>query len=323
MGHIQKIHLQNFRSFMDAECRLSPLTLVVGRNNCGKSNFLRAFQEFASYCVDPQKSQITSHAHYQSPRGTKPPSITISEQDRGKFVVPAIQKRTNTPSLASVPEIFSFDPEQIGGIEPPEVSTDVVPQVHSNGKGVTAVLRMLVQGSSALRKKFELIEHQWQQCVPEIVSLHLPPTGPSRLMVEQKNIPGSQPISDLSDGARLILAILTLVHQATPPPLILLEDLDHRIHPRLFEPIIKFLRDLTRTGAARQIIATTHNPYLVDEFIDEPEAVVVVEKHGGCSILANLDDRLSALLQRPEGLGEPLGQALFTGLADAPAPRKI
>ena len=335
MGHIQKIQLQNFRSFMEAECRLSPFTLVVGRNNCGKSNFLKAFVEHARHSLDNLFGDgLDSEIHYQSV--DKPDGLVTAINltlDSGTNVL-ATRDRAHPSSTdpqylkklgvsIRIPEIFSFDPAVIGGVEPAEVSEGVSPRVFPDGKGVTTVLRMLVQGSLAMREKFSLIERQWQQCLPEIKSLHLPPTGPSRLMVEQHGIPGSLPISDLSDGARLILAVLTLVHQASPPPLILLEDLDHRIHPRLFEPIIKFMRDLTRSGAVGQIIATTHNPYLVDEFIDQPEAVVLVEKHNGCSTLANLDDRLAVLLNRPSGLEEPLGQALFTGLADAPPPRKV
>ena len=141
--------------------------------------------------------------------------------------------------------------------------------------------------------------------------------------VGQHHLPGSQPLSDLSDGARLMLAILTLVHQDSPPPLILLEDLDHRIHARLFGPLVSFLRDLTRSGAVTQIIATTHNPYLVDEFLEEPEAVVLVEKQDGQSTLANMDDRLKTFLENGEDLELPLGQILFSGLADAPPPAVV
>lgn len=41
MPFLTEVHFQNYRSFLDAKCRLSPVTLVIGANNAGKSNFLR------------------------------------------------------------------------------------------------------------------------------------------------------------------------------------------------------------------------------------------------------------------------------------------
>ncbi|MCX6853276.1 MAG: hypothetical protein NTV80_00045, partial [Verrucomicrobia bacterium] len=73
----------------------------------------------------------------------------------------------------------------------------------------------------------------------------------------------------------------------------------------------------------QQIIATTHNPYLVDEFLDTPEAVVIVEKSEGRSTLVNMDDRLARFLEKDEPLELPLGQILFSGLADAPPPARL
>lgn len=329
MAHIERIRLQNYRSFMEAECRLSPLTLVVGRNNMGKSNFLRAFRSHAEHCFDPSKSTLASSSHYQKRAGSVTPTVSIELQTNGGDKELALAPGSeHSPGHFGrfIPSIFALDPAKIGGIEEPD--SNVLPHVEPDGKGVTAVLRMLMQGSLALRKRFAEIETQFRQCLPEIQTLHLPEKGPSQLMVEQDGIPDSLPVSDLSDGARLILGILSLVHQHEPPPLVLLEDLDHRIHPRLFEPLVRFLDDLIRKGAVGQIIVTTHNPYLVDEFIDTPEAVVIVEKQKGRSTLVNMDERLAQFMtddqidQLPDG-NLPLGQILFSGLADAPPPARL
>lgn len=331
---IKEIQLRNYRSFMDASCRLSPLTLVVGRNNVGKSNFLKAFQSCFQFFLSGEvslKGYWDAPSHYQSRNGTSASATSVllkwAKTDVLRASVDREEMRYEVEEHPDViPEIFILDPATIGEAEPAEVATGVIPKVLPDGKGVTAVLRMLKQGNSSMQKRFTKIETQWKQCLPEIKTLHLSITGPSRLMVEQHEIPGSQPLSDLSDGARLMLAILTLVNQESPPRLILLEDLDHRIHARLFEPLVRFLRELTQSGAVTQIIATTHNPYLVDEFIDEPEAVVLVEKRDGRSTLVNLDDRLKLFWEQGESLDRdemPLGQFLYSGFADAPPPARV
>lgn len=45
MSHITEIALENYRSFRQARCRLSPFTLIVGANNSGKTNLLKAVRE--------------------------------------------------------------------------------------------------------------------------------------------------------------------------------------------------------------------------------------------------------------------------------------
>lgn len=46
---LSKVHIKNFRSIRDSgEIRIEPLQALVGENNCGKSNVLRAVQCFLS-----------------------------------------------------------------------------------------------------------------------------------------------------------------------------------------------------------------------------------------------------------------------------------
>ena len=45
MPFLTKVHFQNYRSFLDAKCRLRPVTLVIGANNAGNSNFLRNLRD--------------------------------------------------------------------------------------------------------------------------------------------------------------------------------------------------------------------------------------------------------------------------------------
>ena len=147
----------------------------------------------------------------------------------------------------------------------------------------------------------------------EAVSFYDVDVGKRAIQVEQTGLPEPRPLSEVSDGTRLILAILTLVNIETPPAVLLLEDIDRGLHPRLYEQLVDFLRSIAAQGKT-QILATTHDPYLIDEFKDTPEAVVIVEKKDGASTLSNLDERLKAIRQPGEELDMPLGQVWFSGL---------
>ena len=68
--NISKIHIQNFRSFENAEFKVSERSAVVGENNSGKSSILRALNAF--FNLDDEKiyfeqgdHQYTSNRHVQ------------------------------------------------------------------------------------------------------------------------------------------------------------------------------------------------------------------------------------------------------------------
>ena len=83
MKHLTHIELRNYRSFLSASCRLSPLTLVVGRNNSGKTNFLRAFQDFVSMGLDPHAGNLETLCHHQTEQApAKPVKAQWKDLDR-------------------------------------------------------------------------------------------------------------------------------------------------------------------------------------------------------------------------------------------------
>ncbi len=171
---------------------------------------------------------------------------------------------------------------------------------------------------------FDQIEAHFRRYVPEVekLSLRTVKEGFKQIQVREKGLQEPTPGPELSEGTRLILAVLTIIHQENPPPIILLEDIDRGMHPRLFEYIAPLMKDIAvRTGV--NILATTHNPYLVDAFQDDKKAVIIVEKQDGASTLSTLEQRLEGLNYdevNPEDM--PLGALWFSGLVGG-TPAKI
>jgi predicted ATPase len=121
------------------------------------------------------------------------------------------------------------------------------------------------------------------------------------------------PATKLSDGTRLILCMLTIIHQEHPPAVVLLEDVDRGMHPRLFQDIAPLMRRIAMDNGIN-IIATTHNPYLVDAFQDAKECVLLVEKIDGASVLNPLPGKLAGLDYEHEEAAVPLGHLWYSGL---------
>lgn len=67
----------------------------------------------------------------------------------------------------------------------------------------------------------------------------------------------------LSTGTLRVLALLALLRDPDPPPVIFVEELENGLDPRTVGLIVDEIRTAVRSGRT-QVIATTHSPYLLD-----------------------------------------------------------
>jgi predicted ATPase len=319
---IKRIKIENFRSFVKAEAELQPFTLVIGANGAGKSNLLRWFrlvsmrQDSESRRANPSGTQYKC---FPIPSGKwaehighvgDPSSFAIEFSDG--TVVSGDDKAIMSGDLpwpkTGLP-LFNLVPETISGTE------KIVnrPVVDSNGAGTVQVLDALKSGDR--EDLFDRIEENFRRYVPEAQKLSLLPAGEGKkvIQVREAGLKKPLPASELSEGTRLILCILTIIHQENPPPVILLEDIDRGMHPRLFEQIAPLMRQIAQEHDIN-IIATTHNPYLVDAFQDAKECVLLVEKVDGASILVPLTEKLEGLDYDKEEAQVSLGELWYSGL---------
>lgn len=86
------------------------------------------------------------------------------------------------------------------------------------------------------------------------------------------------PASRLSDGTLRYLCLLAILCDPEPPALVCIEEPELGLHPDMLPKIA----DLLIAASERtQLIVTTHSDLLVDSMTEQPEAVVVFEKHDG------------------------------------------
>jgi predicted ATPase len=82
----------------------------------------------------------------------------------------------------------------------------------------------------------------------------------------------------LSTGTLRILALLAVLRHPTPPPLLIVEELENGLDPRTIHLILDEIRSAVQEGRT-QVIATTHSPYLLDRL--PLQTVVLVERENG------------------------------------------
>lgn len=94
------------------------------------------------------------------------------------------------------------------------------------------------------------------------------------------------PATRLSDGTLRYLCLLAILCDPTPPPLICIEEPELGLHP----DIIPKIADLLNAASERtQLIVTTHSDILVDAMTEQPDAVLVCEKHNGRTKIRRLE----------------------------------
>lgn len=79
----------------------------------------------------------------------------------------------------------------------------------------------------------------------------------------------------LSTGTLRMLALLALLRHPSPPPLIVVEEIENGLDPRSIHLIVEEIRGAVLSGVT-QVIVTTHSPYLLD--LLTLEHLVVVER---------------------------------------------
>ncbi len=91
----------------------------------------------------------------------------------------------------------------------------------------------------------------------------------------------------LSSGTLRIVALLALLRHPTPPPLIVIEELENGLDPRTVHLLVQEIKYAIESGRT-QIIVTTHSPYLLD-FLSL-QHIVLVERINGAPVFYRPDN---------------------------------
>lgn len=91
--------------------------------------------------------------------------------------------------------------------------------------------------------------------------------------IVERGLRDSTFLADASFGSVRILAILALLYDPEPPLLTCIEEIDHGLHPYLFDRLVDRLRE---ASARTQLLIATHSPALVNRL--SPSELIVVER---------------------------------------------
>ena len=343
---IKSVQFKNFKVLRDAILPLSRFTLIVGPNGSGKSTALQALQLVAIPPSGPptfdkvataefrtsKKTvvQVVLHCDFphdglsvnanwasisevgrRSSKSSAETEFVVGYQKEGKLHLAEEEVRFLKEKLGRT-RIYSFDARSIA------FPVQLKPQAELSPDGgfLAGVLDNL---RDRYPERFDALNHALTQWFPEFdrILFDTPTDGQRAFLLRMRKGHYQIPAADLSQGTLLALAILTLGYLQSPPSIICFEEPDHGVHPRLLRHIQEALYRLSypeNFGEKRepvQVIATTHSPYLLDLYKDQPGEIVIAHKTSEGARF----ERLSEQPHIMEILGDaPLGEVWYSGV---------
>jgi predicted ATPase len=107
--------------------------------------------------------------------------------------------------------------------------------------------------------------------------------------------------SRLSDGTLRYLCLLAILYHPSPPPVICIEEPELGLHPDIIPSLAQHLK---QAAERCQLIVTTHSESLVDAFTDQPESILVCERHVTGTSLTRLEAKPLKKWLKRYGLGQ-------------------
>lgn len=351
---LHKVIIKNFKSLRNVELDLQKVNLLIGTNNSGKSNFLKALKYF-SYKGD--EKYLFGDVNFKINRDIEDfyPTQFIEIRKKGNSFLHIISKEakwyfevfdkkiktffhnkskdeltmvTSSLSNNTVKEfviyfnnlkIYKPDPNKLRSFQ----ELDAMDTLEEDTSNLVSFLDNMRDSKPEV---IDAIVEDLKICISNFVDIRFrkDPNSASKkqigLIDVNKNIYWAD---ELSEGVLYFLAILAILHQPNPPKILLLEEPERNVHPRRIKEIIDFIFRLSEEKDI-QIIMTTHSMLVVDEFQDIPESVFIFDMIEGETKIQNLKTDIIDISNRKSkeknfpliDFSNSIGEKWFTGFLD-------
>lgn len=296
---ISQVSIKNFKCLRDVTVSLERFTVFVGANGSGKTSFLQALDLLCRTFRGPSEQLEVEYRQNRSYGTTEEVELSCRSGDTH------FRYRTLSPSQEQLSRHTGMPPEACGA----EYATDLVPPLKwsdwraQGGKGGTLpnpvwlrldpnalrnagpahhsdprMMQPNGHGLHAATSAMNLedpdlwlkLQEDLRKIVPAIIRLRHTPQN--ELLFDTINGKGLK-ANQVSEGTLLTLGLLTAIHGANKPGILLLDDLDRALHPKAQRELIDLLRGVQATNPEIQIVASSHSPYMLDSM--KPNEVLV------------------------------------------------
>lgn len=243
----------------------------------------------------------------------KTKQLSLREGSLGLSTLPRLGPDEGGEQVAQLGELFSsfrvFDVNVQAAREPRDAREER--PLRSNAANLAPFLAYL---DREYPDSFARLVTDARQMIPGLKDLQLRRLGGATEAVAvdllESGLQGPTPLADASYGSIRALALLALLHDPDPPRLTCVEEVDHGLHPYLFDLLVDRLRE---ASAKTQLLLVTHSPALVNRL--RPEELIVCERdpETGASIIPAIDPALVRAKEEAAQGRLGLGELWFSG----------
>lgn len=189
-------------------------------------------------------------------------------------------------------------------------SDQPVPYMDIDGSGLASVLAHLKLTET---EQFNALEDAFKEVIPGVRKIRIDraavrrtekesavPNGEAPSRATEREVWGHRFALDMdgspntlaeavSEGTLLVLGLLTSLMSGGDRTLVLLDDLDRGLHSKAMGTLVAQLRAVQAQRPGLQILATTHSPYLIDQFKAE-EVRLTALRPDGSAVIGSLPD---------------------------------
>ena len=204
------------------------------------------------------------------------------------------------PTVNEILNPATYVKTAFGNLSKPSYSPEIPPLLTPDGNGLATVIAYL---KTSEEEKHQYIENSLRSIVPIVTKIRVRPAKimlDSRKFVsinetrvpydEKQEVVGHELIFDttsgntipayaMSDGTLLALSLLAASINSTSNSPILLDDIEAGLHPLAQRQLMQVLKDFAEKHD-RQIILTSHSPYIVDALDAKDVWVMATDKEG-------------------------------------------
>lgn len=319
---IESLRLTNFKCHADTSLRLKPFTVLVGPNGSGKTSVLQALQLLSDVRLQ-SRNPHSPHQSATARRVASSTGLTRRATHSESFAIAARGRTAGTEwsfdlggangtrvifgaSATEEADPYSEPEEMPAGPrgdwldfdrlvflrpDPPAVAAPTLVRASLELRAdATSLASVLANLKLANSPRFGDVLERFRALVPEFrdVSFHPVEMGTKdqskpgiRMSFDMASGTGVEP-SELGDGALALLHIVTFLC-TNDAATVLIDGLDRFLHPISQMALAKLLHELTAEQTTRQIVVTTHSPYVLDVIDAAAVMVCASDGHGKVS----------------------------------------
>lgn len=245
-------------------------------------------------------------------KGRQKSENLLQEESLGLSTLPRLAPERGGEQVGKIADLFStfrvFDVDVPAARLPSALERG--DKLQADASNLAAFLHKLSRDADLFRD----LEDDARAMIPGLERIHFRPVGGAEEAVavelEERALRGRTSLADASYGSIRALALLAMLYDPAPPRLTCVEEIDHGLHPYVFDRLVERLRD---ASSRTQFLVVTHSPALVNRLRASELIICERDQETGETLIPAADPEEVRKIEEKMAGKMGLGELWFSG----------